>query len=87
MRLCLLTLTDSKHQMTKCIIKSSTNHLRVQLIINSEFHKFNESLKNSSKQRLNKSVNNHLLTEHKVYLNLIALMQITDVVIEDINVF
>jgi len=81
-----LTLTDNKHQMTKCIVKSSTNHLRVQLIINSEFYKFNELLKDSFKQRLNKSVNNYLLTEHKVYLNLIVLMQIIDVVIEDIDV-
>ncbi len=72
--------------MTKCIVKSSTNHLRVQLIINSEFYKFNELLKDSFKQRLNKSVNNYLLTEHKVYLNLIVLMQIVNVVIEDINV-
>jgi len=72
--------------MTKCIIKSSTNHLRVQLIINSESHKFNESLKDLSRQRLNKLISNHLLTEHKVYLNLIALMQVTDVVIEDIDV-
>jgi len=72
--------------MTKCIVKSSTNHLRVQLIINSESHKFNELLKDLSKQKLNKSVDNYLLTEHKVYLNLIVLMQITDVVIEDINV-
>jgi len=81
-----LTLTDNKHQMTKRIVKSSTNHLRVQLIINSEFYKFNELLKDSFKQRLNKSVNNYLLTEHKVYLNLIVLMQIIDVVIEDIDV-
>jgi len=81
-----LTLTDNKHQMTKCIVKSSTNHLRVQLIINSEFYKFNELLKDSFKQRLNKSVNNYLLTEHKVYLNLIVLIQIIDVVIEDIDV-
>jgi len=81
-----LTLTDDKHQMTKCIIKSSTNHSRVQLIINSEFHEFNKSLKDLSKQRLNKPVSNHLLTEYKVYLNLIVLMQIADVVIEDINV-
>ncbi len=81
-----MALTDSKHQMTKCIIKSSTNHLRVQLIINSESHKFNESLKDLSRQRLNKLISNHLLTEHKVYLNLIALMQVTDVVIEDIDV-
>ena len=72
--------------MTKCIVKSSTNHLRVQLIINSEFHKFNESLKDSFKQRLNKPVSNHLLTEYKVYLNLIVLMQIVNVVIEDIDV-
>ncbi len=72
--------------MTKCIVKSSTNHLRVQLIINSEFYKFNELLKDSFKQRLNKSVNNYLLTEHKVYLNLIVLIQIIDVVIEDIDV-
>jgi len=72
--------------MTKHIIKSSTNHSRVQLIINSEFHKFNESLKDSSRQELDKPVSNHLLTEHKVYLNLIALMQVTDVVIEDIDV-
>jgi len=86
MRLHLLTLTDSKHQITKHIIKSSTNHLKVQLIINSEFYEFNELLKDSFKQRLNKSVNNHLLTEHKVYLNLIVLMQIANVVIEDINV-
>ena len=86
MRLHLLTLTDNKHQMTKHIVKSLTNHLRVQLIINSESYKFNESLKDLSKQRLNKFINNHLLTEHKVYLNLIALMQIADVVIEDIDV-
>jgi len=72
--------------MTKCIIKSSTNHLRVQLIINSEFYEFNELLKDSFKQRLNKLIDNHLLTEHKVYLNLIALIQITDVVIKDIDV-
>jgi len=85
-RLCLLTLTDDKHQMTKHIVKSSTNHLRVQLIINSEFYKFNELLKDLSSQRLNKLINNHFLTEHKVYLNLIALMQIADVVIEDIDV-
>ncbi len=81
-----MTLTDDKHQMTKHIIKSSTNHLRVQLIINSESYEFNELLKDLFKQRLNKSIDNHLLTEHKVYLNLIALMQIADVVIEDINV-
>jgi len=86
MRLHLLTLTDNKHQMTKHIIKSLTNHLRVQLIINSKSHKFNELLKDLFKQRLNKSVSNHLLTEHKVYLNLIVLMQIADVVIEDIDV-
>ncbi len=86
MRLHLLTLTDSKHQMTKCIVKSSTNHSRVQLIINSEFYKFNESLKNLSKQRLDKPVSNHLLTEHKVYLNLIVLIQIVNVVVEDIDV-
>ncbi len=72
--------------MTKHIVKSSTNHLRVQLIINSEFHEFNELLKDLSKQRLNKLINNHLLTEYKVYLNLIVLMQIADVVIEDIDV-
>jgi len=72
--------------MTKCIIKSSTNHLKVQLIINSESHKFNELLKDLSRQRLNKSVDNHFLTEHKVYLNLIALMQIVNVVIKDIDV-
>ncbi len=86
MRLHLLTLTDNKHQITKCIAKSSTNYLRVQLIINSEFHKFNKLFKDLSKQKLNKLVNNHLLTEYKVYLNLIALVQITDVIIEDINV-
>ncbi len=74
MRLHLLTLTDDKHQMTKHIIKSSTNHLRVQLIINSESYKFNELLKDLSKQRLDKLISNHLLTEHKVYLNLIVLM-------------
>jgi len=38
------------------------------------------------KQRLNKLINNYLLIEHKVYLNLILLMQITDIIIEDINV-
>ena len=73
--------------MTKYIIKSLTNHLRIQLIINSEFYKFNELLKDLFKQKLNKSVNNHLLTKHKVYLNLIALMQIVNVVIKDINIF
>ncbi len=72
--------------MTKCIVKSLTNHLRVQLIINSEFYKFNELLKDSFKQRFNKSVNNYLLTEHKVYLNLIVLIQIMNVVIKNIDV-
>ncbi len=86
MRLHLLTLTDSKHQITKYIIKSSTNHLRIQLIINNEFYKFNKLLKDLSKQRFNKSVSNYLLTEYKVYLNLIMLMQIIDVVIKDIDV-
>ncbi len=86
MRLHLLTFTDSKHQITKYIIKSSTNHLRIQLIINNESYKFNKLLKNSSKQKLNKSVSNHLLIKYKVYLNLITFMQIIDVVIEDINV-
>jgi len=81
-----LTLTDSKHQIIKCIIKSSINHLRVQLIINNEFYKFNELLKDLFKQKLNKLINNYLLTEYKVYLNLIVLMQITDIVIEDINI-
>jgi len=85
-RLHLLTLTDDKHQITKHIIKSSTNYLRVQLIINSEFYKFNELLKNLFRQRLNKLINNYLLTKYKVYLNLIAFMQIADIVIEDINV-
>ncbi len=86
MRLHLLALTDSKHQMIKHIIKSSTNHSRVQLIINSEFHEFNESLKDLPRQKLNKLINNYFLTEHKVYLNLVVLMQVTDVVIEDIDV-
>jgi len=86
MRLHLLTLTDSKHQIIKCIAKNSTNHLKVQLIINSESYKFNKLLKDSFKQRLNKLISNHLLTEYKVYLNLIALMQIVNVVIEDIDV-
>jgi len=81
-----LILTDNKHQMTKHIIKSLTNHLRIQLIINSEFYEFNELLKDLFRQRLNKLISNHLLTEYKVYLNLIVLMQITDVVIEDIDV-
>jgi len=72
--------------MTKHIIKSLTNHLRIQLIINSEFYEFNELLKDLFRQRLNKLISNHLLTEYKVYLNLIVLMQITDVVIEDIDV-
>jgi len=81
-----LTLTDSKHQIIKCIIKSSINHLRVQLIINNEFYKFNKLLKDLFKQKLNKLINNYLLTEYKVYLNLIVLMQITDIVIEDINI-
>jgi len=85
-RLHLLTLTDNKHQMTKHIIKNLINHLKVQLIINSESYKFNESLKDSFRQKLNKFINNHLLTEHKVYLNLIAVMQIINVVIKDIDV-
>ncbi len=72
--------------MIKYIIKSLTNHLRVQLIINNEFHEFNELLKDSFKQRLNKLISNYLLTEHKIYLNLIVLMQIVDVVIKDIDV-
>ncbi len=72
--------------MTKCIVKNSINHLKVQLIINSEFYKFNELLKDSFKQRLNKFVNNHFLIKYKVYLNLIVLMQIADVVIKDIDV-
>jgi len=49
MRLHLLTLIDNKHQIIKHIIKSSTNHLRVQLIINNEFYEFNELLKDSFK--------------------------------------
>ncbi len=81
-----MTLTDDKHQITKHIIKSSTNHLRVQLIINSEFYEFNELLKDLFKQRLNKLINNYFLTEYKVYLNLIVLIQIVNVVIENINV-
>jgi len=81
-----LTLTDSKHQIIKHIAKSSTNYLRIQLIINNESYKFNELLKDLFKQRLNKFINNYLLIKHKVYLNLIVLMQITDVVIEDIDV-
>jgi len=81
-----LTLTDNKHQMTKCIIKSSINYLKIQLIINSEFHEFNELLKDLFRQKLNKLIDNHLLTEYKVYLNLIVLMQIIDVVIKDIDV-
>ena len=67
--------------MIKYIIKSSTNHLKVQLIINNEFHKFNKLLKDSFKQRLNKLINNYFLIKYKVYLNLIALIQIIDVVI------
>ncbi len=86
MRLHLLIFTDSKHQITKHIIKSSANHLRVKLIINNKFYKFNELLKDLFKQRLNKFISNYLLTEHKVYLNLIVLMQITDVMIKDIDV-
>ncbi len=81
-----MTLTDSKHQIIKHIAKSSTNYLRIQLIINNESYKFNELLKDLFKQRLNKFINNYLLIKHKVYLNLIVLMQITDVVIEDIDV-
>jgi len=81
-----LTLTDSKHQMIKHIAKSLTNYLRIQLIINNESYKFNELLKDLFKQRLNKFINNYLLIKYKVYLNLIVLMQITDVVIEDIDV-
>jgi len=81
-----LTFIDSKHQIIKYIIKSLTNHLKVELIINSKFYKFNESLKDLFKQRLNKSVNNYLLIEHKVYLNLIVLIQIVNVVIKDIDV-
>jgi len=72
--------------MTKCIVKNSINHLKVQLIINSEFYKFNELLKDLFKQRLNKFVSNHFLIKYKVYLNLIVLMQIADVVIKDIDV-
>ena len=81
-----MTLTDSKHQMIKHIAKSLTNYLRIQLIINNESYKFNELLKDLFKQRLNKFINNYLLIKYKVYLNLIVLMQITDVVIEDIDV-
>ncbi len=87
MRLHLLTLTDSKHQIIKYIVINLINYLKIQLIFNNKFHKFNKSFKDSSKQRLNKSINNHFLTKYKVYLNLIALVQITDVIIEDINVF
>ncbi len=72
--------------MIKHIAKSLTNYLRIQLIINNESYKFNELLKDLFKQRLNKFINNYLLIKYKVYLNLIVLMQITDVVIEDIDV-
>jgi len=69
------------------ISQSSTYHLRVQLIIISKFQKFNESHKDLFKQRFNEIINNYLLIEHKVYLNLISLMQVVNVMIENIDVF
>jgi len=81
-----LILTDSKHQITKCIVKSLTNYLKIQLIINNKSYEFNKLLKDLFKERLNKLISNHFLTEYKVYLNLIAFMQIIDVVIKDIDV-
>jgi len=68
------------------ISQDSTYHSKIQLIINNKFQKFNESHKDLFRQKFNEIINNYLLTEHKVHLNLISLMQITNVVIEDINV-
>jgi len=82
-----LTFTDSEQQITQYIVINLTNHLRIQLIINNVFYKFNESLKDLFRQRLYKLISNHFLTEYKVYLNLILLMCIIDIIIEDINVF
>jgi len=62
-------------------------HSRVQLIIINKFQKFNESHKNLFKQRFNEIINNYFLTKYKVHLNLILLVQVTDVVIENIDVF
>ena len=61
-------------------------HLRVQLIVISKFQKFNKSHKDLSRQRLDEMIDNHFLIEHKVHLNLILLMQVTNVVIKDIDV-
>ena len=82
-----MTFTDSEQQITQYIVINLTNHLRIQLIINNVFYKFNESLKDLFRQRLYKLISNHFLTEYKVYLNLILLMCIIDIIIEDINVF
>jgi len=68
------------------IFQNSKHHSKVQLIISSKFQKFNKSLKNLSKQRLNEIINNHFLTKHKIYLNLILLLQIMNIIIENINV-
>ncbi len=63
-----------------------TYHLKVQLIINNKSQKFNELHKNLFKQKFDEIIDNYFLTEHKVHLNLISLMQVVNVVIEDINV-
>ena len=69
------------------ISQNSTYHSRVQLTVNSKSQKFNEPHKDLFSQRLNEIIDNHLLTEHKVHLNLILLMQVADVVIKDIDMF
>jgi len=38
------------------------------------------------RQRLNEIIDNYLLTEHKIHLNLISSIQVTNVVIENIDV-
>ncbi len=62
------------------------NHSNIESAAGSKSQKFNEPLKDSSRQRLGKPVGHHLLTGHKVYPNLVSLVQVTDVVVCDINV-
>jgi len=69
------------------IFQDLTYHLRVQLFINNKLQKFCKLHKDLSKQKLDQIISNHFLTEYKVHLNLISLMQVADVVIKDIDVF
>jgi len=53
---------------------------------NSESQKSNKTLKVPPRQGLGKCVSHHLLIRHEVHVNLVSLMQVTDVVVDNIYV-